>query len=261
MHRALVVSSDTYFYSLGPEIGINPLHDFMKPFSFGQLTGIDIEGEKRGILPSTEWKRNAYKKREQQRWYAGESISVAVGQGYNAFTLMQLAQATSVLANDGVYMKPHLVRALENTRTKERKLTVSEPSYTIPLRKENLQVVKRALADVTTVGTARQAFVGAPYQTAGKTGTAQVYSLRGSKYRASAVDERLRDHSLFISYAPAANPRIAVAVIVENAGWGGSVAAPIARKVFDYWLLRDQNPASKPLPQGVSAAAQPGGAQ
>ena len=103
--------------------------------------------------------------------------------------------------------------------------------------------------------------MGAPYQTAGKTGTAQVYSLRGSKYRASAVDERLRDHSLFISYAPAANPRIAVAVIVENAGWGGSVAAPIARKVFDYWLLRDQNPASKPLPQGVSAAAQPGGAQ
>ena len=186
---------------------------------------------------------------------------MAVGQGYNAFTLMQLAQATSVLANDGVYMKPHLVRALENTRTKERKLTVSEPSYTIALRKENLQVVKRALADVTTVGTARQAFVGAPYQAAGKTGTAQVYSLRGSKYRASAVDERLRDHSLFISYAPATNPRIAVAVIVENAGWGGSVAAPIARKVFDYWLLRDQNSAPKPLPEGAQVVSQPGGAQ
>ncbi len=247
MHRALVVSSDTYFYSLGPEIGVNPLHDFMKPFGFGQLTGIDIEGEKRGILPSTEWKRNAYKNRDQQRWYAGETISVAVGQGYNAFTLLQLAQATSVLANDGVYMKPHLVRALENARTGEQKLTVSEPSYTIPLKKENLQVVKRALADVTLVGTARQAFVGAPYLAAGKTGTAQVYSLRGSKYRASAIDERLRDHALFMAYAPTINPKIAVAVIVENAGWGGSVAAPIARKVFDAWLLRDQKTGQKPL--------------
>lgn len=240
MHRALVVSSDTYFYSLGPEIGIDNLHDFMKPFGFGQLTGVDIEGEKRGILPSTEWKRNAYKKREQQKWYAGESISVAVGQGYNAFTLMQLAQATAVLANDGVYMKPHLVRALENVKTGQRQLTVSQPSHTIPLKKENIQVVKKALADVTTVGTARQAFVGAQYQAAGKTGTAQVYSLRGAKYRASAIDERLRDHSLFMAYAPAQDPKIAIAVIVENAGWGGSFAAPIARQIFDAWLLRDQ---------------------
>ena len=241
MHRALVVSSDTYFYSLGPEIGIDNLHDFMKPFGFGQLTGVDIEGEKRGILPSTEWKRKAYKKREQQKWYAGESISVAVGQGYNSFTLMQLAQATAVLANDGVYMKPHLVRALENVRTGEQQLTVTEPSYKIPLKKENLQVVKRALADVTLVGTARQAFAGAPYLAAGKTGTAQVYSLRGAKYRASAIDERLRDHSLFMAYAPTNDPKIAIAVIVENAGWGGSFAAPIARQIFDAWLLRDAN--------------------
>ena len=241
MHRALVVSSDTYFYSLGPEIGIDNLHDFMKPFGFGQLTGVDIEGEKRGILPSTEWKRKAYKKREQQKWYAGESISVAVGQGYNSFTLMQLAQATAVLANDGVYMKPHLVRALENVRTGEQQLTVTEPSYKIPLKKENLQVVKRALTDVTLVGTARQAFAGAPYLAAGKTGTAQVYSLRGAKYRASAIDERLRDHSLFMAYAPTNDPKIAIAVIVENAGWGGSFAAPIARQIFDAWLLRDAN--------------------
>lgn len=240
MHRALVVSSDTYFYSLGPEIGVNGLHDFMKPFGFGQLTGIDIEGEKRGVLPSTEWKRKTYKKREQQRWYAGETISVAVGQGYNAFTLMQLAQATSVLANDGVFMKPHLVRALENPRSGEKKLTVAEASYTIPLKKENIQIIKRALAEVTTVGTAREAFAGAHYQAAGKTGTAQVYSLRGSKYRASAIDERLRDHALFMAFAPVNDPKIAIAVIVENAGWGGSVAAPVARKVFDAWLARDQ---------------------
>jgi len=238
MHRALVVSSDTYFYSLGPEIGVNALHDFMKPFGFGQMTGIDIEGEKKGVLPSTEWKRTAYKKREQQRWYAGETISVTVGQGYNSFTLMQLAQATAVLANQGVYMKPHLVRAIESNKTGEKTLTVSSPSHVIPLKKENIQVINNALVDVNKSGTARQAFAGAPYQSAGKTGTAQVYSLRGAKYRANEIDERLRDHALFMAYAPANKPTIAVALIVENAGWGGSVAAPIARKIFDAWLLR-----------------------
>ena len=238
MHRALVVSSDTYFYSLGPEIGVNALHDFMKPFGFGQMTGIDIEGEKKGVLPSTEWKRTAYKKREQQRWYAGETISVTVGQGYNSFTLMQLAQATAVLANQGVYMKPHLVRAIESNKTGEKTLTVSSPSHVIPLKKENIQVINNALVEVNKSGTARQAFAGAPYQSAGKTGTAQVYSLRGAKYRANEIDERLRDHALFMAYAPANKPTIAVALIVENAGWGGSVAAPIARKIFDAWLLR-----------------------
>ncbi len=238
MHRALVVSSDTYFYSLGPEIGVNNLHDFMKPFGFGQITGIDIEGERRGVLPSTDWKRGAYKNRDQQRWYAGETISIAVGQGYNSFTLMQLAQATAVLANDGVYMKPHLVRSIKDSRTDEQTLTVAEAAHKIALKKENLQVVKRALTEVTVSGTAAAAFVGTPYTTAGKTGTAQVYSLRGAKYQSSAIDERLRDHSLFMAFAPANQPKIAIAVIVENAGWGGSVAAPIVRKVFDAWLLR-----------------------
>ncbi|HBI83446.1 MAG TPA: penicillin-binding protein 2 [Alcaligenaceae bacterium] len=255
MHFALVVSSDTYFYSLGPEIGVNGLHDFMKPFSFGQLTGIDIDGEKRGVLPSTDWKRSAYKKKEQQRWYAGETISVAVGQGYNSFTLMQLAQATAVLANDGTYMKPHLVKQIENATTGERKPTVAEASYKIPLKKENIQVIKRALADVTTSGTARQAFAGSAYAAAGKTGTAQVYSLRGSKYRANAIDERLRDHALFMAFAPAANPTIAVAIIVENAGWGGSVAAPIARKVFDAWLLKGQDKPKSPVTSQVRQTA------
>jgi penicillin-binding protein 2 len=246
MYRALVVSSDTYFYSLGPEIGVNGLHDFMKPFGFGQITGIDIEGERRGVLPSTDWKRGAYKNREQQRWYAGETISVAVGQGYNSFTLMQLAQATAVLANDGVYMKPHLVRTIKNARTDEQTQTVVEASHKIPLKKEHLQVVKRALTEVTVSGTAAAAFVGAPYTTAGKTGTAQVYSLRGAKYQSSAIDERLRDHSLFMAFAPATQPKIAIAVIVENAGWGGSVAAPIVRKVFDAWLLHEAK--TKPVP-------------
>ncbi|MEI2415276.1 penicillin-binding protein 2 [Orrella sp. JC864] len=241
MNRALVVSSDTYFYSLGPEIGVDALHDFMKPFGFGQLTGIDLEGERRGILPSREWKRSAYKDREQQRWYAGETISVAVGQGYNSFTLLQLAQATAVLANDGVYMKPHLVRGVQDPLNGSIEPTVSEPSYRIPLKQENVDLIKRALNDVVKVGTARRAFLGAPYNVAGKTGTAQVYSLRGGQYRANEIDERLRDHALFMSFAPAEKPSIAIALIVENGGWGGSVAAPVARKVYDYWLSR--NPA------------------
>lgn len=255
MHRAIVVSSDTYFFSLGPEIGVNALHDFSKQFGFGQMTGIDLDGERRGVLPSTEWKRNAYKKPAQQRWYAGETVSVAVGQGYNSFTLLQLAQATAVLANDGVYMKPHLVSLVRNAQTGQLKRTVTDPAYTIPLKPENLAVVRNAMADVIRKGTARRAFQGAAYQVAGKTGTAQVFSLKGTKYNASAVDERLRDHALFMAYAPIEDPQIAVALIVENGGWGGSVAAPIARAVFDYWLSPERLAKAKAAP----ADLEPGG--
>ncbi|NYT63924.1 penicillin-binding protein 2 [Alcaligenaceae bacterium] len=240
MHRAIVVSSDTYFFSLGPEIGVNALHDFSKQFGFGQITGIDLEGERRGVLPSTEWKRQAYKKPAQQRWYAGETVSVAVGQGYNSFTLLQLAQATAVLANNGAYMQPHLVSLVKNSQTGQAVRTVTKPSYTIPLKPENLDVIRRAMVDVMRKGTARRAFTGTPYQAAGKTGTAQVYSLKGAKYNAGTVDERLRDHALFMAYAPMENPEIAVALIVENGGWGATVAAPIARKVFDYWLAPER---------------------
>ncbi|MGO3130265.1 MAG: penicillin-binding protein 2 [Alcaligenes sp.] len=237
MHRALVVSSDTYFYSLGPEIGVDNLHDFMKQFGFGQHTGIDLDGERQGILPSTEWKRQAYRKPAQQRWYAGESISVAVGQGYNSFTVLQLAHATAVLASNGIVRPPHLVTQTLSPHDPEIEQPVRIDATLIPLKQANLDVIKRALVDVVRLGTARRAFAGAAYQAAGKTGTAQVFSLRGAKYNANAIDERLRDHALFMSYAPAENPKIAVALIVENAGWGGSVAAPIARKVFDYWLV------------------------
>jgi len=255
MHRALVVSSDTYFFSLGPEIGVNALHDFTKQFGFGQITGVDLEGEKRGVLPSTEWKRKAYKDKEKQRWYAGETISVTVGQGYNSFTLLQLAQATATLSNNGLYRKPHLVHGVEDPRTGEFKRMPSTPDYQIPLRKENLQVVKNALADVIRVGTARNAFRGAAYQAAGKTGTAQVYSLRGGRYNAQTVSERLRDHALFMGFAPLEHPRIAVALIVENGGWGASTAAPVARKVFDYWLARTNGATpAEPAAAGASAA-------
>lgn len=241
MHRALVVSSDTYFYSLGPEIGVDALHDFSKQFGFGQLTGIDLDGERRGILPSREWKRQAYKHPSQQRWYAGETVSVVVGQGYNSFTLLQLAQATAVLANNGVYMTPHLVTDLINPVSRDKHPIPIEPSHQIPLQQANIDVVKKALIDVTRTGTARRAFVNAAYQAAGKTGTAQVFSLRGAKYNASIIDERLRDHALFMAYAPAENPKIAIGLIVENAGWGATVAAPLARSVFDYWLVERGN--------------------
>jgi penicillin-binding protein 2 len=237
LHKALVVSSDTYFYSLANDIGVDAIHDFMKPFGFGQVVGIDLSGEKAGVLPSTAWKRKAYRRPDQQRWYSGETLSVGVGQGYNSFTLLQLSQATSTLANDGVFMRPHLVRAVQNSRTGAETLTVRNPSYTIPLKPANIQFVKHAMAGVISEGTAKRPFIGAPYQAAGKTGTAQVYSLRaGERYNAAKLNERLRDHGLFMGFAPADNPKIAVALIVENDGFGGKVAAPIARRVFDYWL-------------------------
>ena len=256
MHRAIVVSSDTYFYSLGPEIGVNALHDFSKQFGFGQITGIDLEGEKAGILPSTDWKRQAYKDKDRQRWYAGETISVTVGQGYNSFTLLQLAQGTATLANSGLYRRPHLVHAVKKSVSGEITPTLAVPDYQIPLKQANVDVIKAAMADVVRFGTARRAFSGAPYLAAGKTGTAQVYSLRGGQYRAHAIDERLRDHAVFMGFAPADNPRIAVALIAENAGWGASSAAPIARKVFDYWLLKDRKdkgvqPSAEELAEGL----------
>ncbi|GAA4339211.1 penicillin-binding protein 2 [Pigmentiphaga soli] len=251
MRRALEVSSDTYFYSLANDLGVDTIHDFMKQFGFGQLTGIDLNGERTGILPSTAWKRAAYSKPEQKRWYAGETISIGVGQGYNAFTVLQLAQATSTLANDGIYMKPHLVKAIQDSATGVLTPTVTAPSYRIPLKPQNIQDVKQAMASVTRAGTAARAFAGAPYVAAGKTGTAQVIGLRsGEKYNASRIDERLRDHGLFMAFAPLDHPRIAVALIVENAGWGATVAAPIARQVFDYWLLgkRPDGPAAPSPP-------------
>lgn len=237
MHRALVVSSDTYFYSLGLEIGVDNLHDFSKQFGFGRRTGIDLDGERQGILPSREWKRNHFADPEQRHWYAGETVSVAVGQGYNSFTLLQLAQATAVLANDGVYMTPHIVKELIDPQTGAIQSLQTEPEHVIDLQPEHLEIIKNALIDVTRTGTARAAFADAVYQAAGKTGTAQVFSLRGTKYKAEEIEERLRDHALFMAYAPAENPQIALALLVENAGWGATIAAPIARKLFDYWLF------------------------
>lgn len=239
MHKSLVVSSDTYYYSLAEEITIDALHDFMKPFGFGQETGIDLVGERTGVLPSTAWKAGAFRKREQQRWYPGETVSVLIGQGYNAFSIMQLAQATAVMANGGIYHRPHLVKGIKPSSTRIEEPVERVPSHTVEVDSADLKAVTEALVQVTKVGTARKAFAGVPYDVAGKTGTAQLFNLKGSKYKAEEVDERLRDHSLFMGFAPANEPTIALAVLVENAGWGSEVAAPIARAVFDAWILPD----------------------
>ena len=238
LHKSIVVSSDTYYYQLANDMGIDAIHDFMKPFSFGQQTGIDIEGERTGVLPSPAWKRQAFKNPAAKPWFPGDTISIGIGQGYNSFTLLQLANAAAILANNGVAMKPHLVRSIEDVRNGEKRLTVPTQSYTIPLKRENVEFVKNAMVDVNRFGTGAGAFAGAPYAAAGKTGTAQVIGIKqGEKYDASKIAERHRDHSLFMAFAPAGEPKIAVALIVENAGFGARAAAPIARKVFDYWLL------------------------
>jgi penicillin-binding protein 2 len=234
MHRSIVKSSDVYYYQLANDLGVNAIHDFMKPFGFGQITGIDVEGEQTGILPSTAWKEKRFK----QKWYPGETISVGIGQGYNSFTLLQLAHATATLANNGIVMKPHLVKAVEDPRTGERRPTVPKESYRIPIKPEHLRVVREAMADVNISGTGRVAFQGVPYRVAGKTGTAQVIGIKqGEKYNESRVAERHRDHSLFIAFAPVDDPKIAMAVLVENGGFGARAAAPIARQVLDYYLL------------------------
>jgi penicillin-binding protein 2 len=234
MHTSIVKSSDVYYYKLADDMGVDLIHDFMKPLGFGQLTGIDLDGEQRGILPSTEWKERRFK----QKWFGGETISVGIGQGYNSFTLLQLAHATANLANAGVVMKPHVVKLIENVQTGEKRPTVPKESYRIPLKPENLKVVIDAMVDVNISGTARVAFQGVPYKVAGKTGTAQVITIKqNEKYDERKLDERHRDHSLFIAFAPAEKPTIAIALIVENGGFGARAAAPIARQAFDYYLL------------------------
>ena len=242
MRRSIQLSSNIYYYSLANEMGVDLIHDFMKPLGFGQITGIDLGGEVRGVLPSTEWKRNTYKRPEQKKWYAGETISLGIGQGYNAFTMLQLAQATSIVADGGMKHKPHLVLATRNTVSGQVVPLPQPPAENLGFAAANVAVVREGLTSVVTSGTARSVFAGAGYQAAGKTGTAQaVTQAQNTKYNARALEEHQRDHALFMAFAPVNDPKIAVAVIVENAGWGAGAAAPIARRVFDYWLM-DQYP-------------------
>jgi penicillin-binding protein 2 len=234
MYKSIVVSCDTYYYMLANDLGIDNISNFMRQFGFGSRTGIDVTGEAGGILPSQEWKQRRYK----QKWYAGETISIGIGQGYNAYTPLQLAQAVATLANDGVMFRPHIVNYVEDTVTRKRTVVEPQPLRTIDLKPEHLKVVKNAMVGVNKEGTGARAYAGAPYVSAGKTGTAQVVAIKqGEKYVESRVQERNRDHALFIAYAPADDPKIALAVLVENAGFGARTAAPISRQVFDYYLL------------------------
>ncbi|CAM3698957.1 penicillin-binding protein 2 [Polynucleobacter brandtiae] len=236
MQKSIVESCDTYYYLLARDMGVNMMHDFMKPFGFGQITGIDLKGESRGILPSTEWKKNTFKKPEQQKWYEGETISLGIGQGYNAFTILQLAHGMANMANNGVVMKPHLVKAVEDPFTRNRVLTTPKESYRIDLNQENIEVIKKAMVEVNNSGTSASVFKGTGYQVGGKTGTAQVFSLNSKEYKHSATAEFLRDHALYIAFAPADKPTIVIAMVVENAGFGAQYAAPIARKALDFYI-------------------------
>ncbi|MDQ1813841.1 penicillin-binding protein 2 [Massilia sp. CCM 9210] len=243
---SIIVSCNTYYYQLGNDLGIDAIHDFMKPFGFGQKTGIDLENEKIGVLPSKDWKRARFAKNKlMQAWVGGDTVNIAIGQGFNSYTMLQLSHAVATLANDGVVMKPHLVKIVEDSTTRARTLTVPKESGRIPLRQENIDFIKRAMVGVSERGTGKTVFANAGYVSAGKTGTSQAVGLRrGEKYNAKNINERLRDNSLYVTFAPADKPRIALALIVENAGFGAAVAAPIARKALDYYLL-GKRPAGK----------------
>ena len=236
MQKSIVESCDTYYYTLARDMGVNMMHDFMKPLGFGQITGIDLQGESKGVLPSTEWKKNTFKKPEQQKWYEGETISLGIGQGYNAFTILQLAHAMANVANNGVVMKPHLVKAVEDPFTRNRVLTTPKESYRIDLNQDNIEVIKKAMVEVNVSGTSATAFKGTGYQVGGKTGTAQVFSLNSKEYKHGSTAEFLRDHALYIAFAPADKPTIVIAMVVENAGFGAQYAAPIARKALDFYI-------------------------
>ncbi len=238
MYKSIVMSSDVYYYMLANDLGIDAIAGFMKRFGFGTRTGIDLEGEAAGVLPSPEWKQARFSRPEQQKWYAGETISVGIGQGYNAYTPAQLAQALATLANNGDMFRPRLVSHVDNARTGERRYVEPQLVRQVQLRPEHLAVVKHAMAGVNTEGTAARAFAGAQYSSGGKTGTAQVVGMKqNEKYDETKVAEHLRDHSLYIVFAPLEGPKIALVVLVENGGFGARAAAPVARTVLDYFLL------------------------
>jgi penicillin-binding protein 2 len=236
LHKSIVISCDTYYYGLATELGIDAIHSFLTRFGFGQRSGIDIEGELGGVAPSQEWKQQRF----HQKWYGGDTVSVGIGQGYMLATPVQLAAATAMIANGGIPVHPHLLKAVQDSKTQEMRPFVDPNANAEALVKpQNLELVRSAMVDVTKPGgTAAQASAGAPYAIAAKTGTAQVVGMKqNEKYDEKRMKREHWDHALFIAFAPADDPKVAIAILVENGQHGGSTAAPIARQVFDYYLL------------------------
>lgn len=234
MRRSIVESSNVYYYSLANQLGVDTIHEQLRPLGFGRKTEIDLPGEFSGLLPSKAWKKRVLK----QDWYPGETISLGIGQGYNAFTPLQLASATATLVSGGLRFKPRLVREIEDVVSHQQRRVASDALEPLAIKPAHTEVLKEALHGVTYQGTGTRVFAGAPYESGGKTGTAQAVGLRaGQKYNAATMEERRRDHSWYMAYAPVDQPQVALAVIVENAGFGSTAAAPIARRVFDYLLL------------------------
>ncbi len=236
LNSAITQSCDVYFYDLAQSMGIDRIHDYLQHFGFGKAAGIDIQGELPGLLPSKEWKRS----RRNQPWFPGETIITGIGQGFFLVTPIQLAVATAALANGGRMLQPRIVHAEQEAESDELLPHHSQVVETITIgEQQHWDMVINAMTDVVhgARGTARSIGKDSPYMIAGKTGTAQVFGLKQEeKYDAEAIAEKLRDHALFIAFAPIDDPKIAVAVIVENGGGGGSVAAPIARTILDAYL-------------------------
>ena len=235
LKRSIVVSCDTYYYGLAQQMGIERMSSYLSHFGFGKKTEVDLDGELSGLMPTPAWK----KKRFNQPWWPGETVVAGIGQGYVLATPMQLAVATMTLANNGVVYKPQILRAWRDPATDQMFYAAPQIVEQIKLDPKHLRVVKDAMVDVMRPGgTAAIAGANTPYLFAGKTGTAQVIGIKqGARYIESQVHARHRDHALFISFAPADDPKIVIAVMVENGGHGSTIAAPIARKVTDYWLL------------------------
>jgi penicillin-binding protein 2 len=245
MFRSIVQSCDTYYYGLAVDLGIDAIHGFLTRFGLGARTGIDIEGELQGLAPSQEWKWARFK----QKWYVGDTVSIGIGQGYMLATPLQLATMTATLANGGTPVYPRLLKAVQDARTSEMRQVEHRLGQPVNVKPEHLALIKAAMVGVTQPGgTAVKAGLDAGYTIAGKTGTAQVIGLKqGEKYDASRIREEHRDHALFIAFAPAEDPRLAMALLVENGGSGSGTAAPIAREVFDFHLLGKRKPRREKL--------------
>jgi penicillin-binding protein 2 len=240
LHDAIEQSCDVYFYEISGEVGIDAMHDYLSRFGLGAPTGVDVLGESSGLVPSREWKRRAFSDRDNQRWYHGETVIASIGQGYMLATPLQLASAVGTLATRGQHFKPHMVAAIEDGLTGERRIIQPERLPDVEISSDIYwEYVLGAMHDVMqgTRGTARAVGLGAPYEMAGKSGTAQVVSIaQDQEYDDAELEERQRDHALFISFAPFDEPRIAVALIVENGESGSGVAAPIAKSIMDAYL-------------------------